>query len=100
MTILDALGLDWPISVYYLLPSAALAIGLAIFRRVVDSRARLRRLGAGATMVAILLVAWTVELSPDHVSRFEEGLLAAASLILVLFLDWILTVKRGRQTER
>jgi hypothetical protein len=96
MTILDALGLDWPISAYYLLPSAVLAIVLAIMRRVADGRAQLRRLGAGATMVGILLIAWTVELSPDHVSRFEEGLLAAASLVFVLILDWRLTAKRDK----
>jgi hypothetical protein len=89
MSILTDIGIDWMPLRYYLLGPIGIALALFILpASSLKNRLLFRRIGAGFAMLWNIGMAFAIDLSAHHVSRFEELLLSALVLILVLFLDW------------
>ena len=89
MSAMSSLGIDWPELGYYLLGPIGLGFTLLLIAKSqLKNKPIFRHKGAGLVGLWTLGVALSTQLSPDHVSRFEEMMISALALILVLFIDW------------
>ena len=80
--------IDWPELRTYMIGPIGLTIALFFNSGSrLKRRAIFRQICAGLAGFWILMCGWVMELSANHVSRFEEIMLSALALTFVLIID-------------